>query len=82
MTHTGRVSSQRNVIVDKKRGQAFPSPASFLGTKTATQDNKVCGPEKMHIMPPPTHLDPQCHVSAGLTVVGDSGSCRDSQEMM
>lgn len=45
MTHTGRVSSQQNVIVDEKRGQALPSPASFLGTKTATQDNKVRGLE-------------------------------------
>lgn len=68
MTHPGRVSSQQNVIVDRKRGQTFPSPASFLGTKTAAQDNTVCGLENT---PTPCHpltcLDPQCHVSAGLT---------------
>lgn len=87
LTHPRRGSSKQKVIVDRKRGQIFPSPAGFLGTKTATQDNKECrrrSPEGAGGTPASTPAarlptrDPTGHMTASLTipVVGESDSPR------
>jgi hypothetical protein len=58
VTHPRGVSSQQKVIVDRKRGQSFPSAASFPGTKTATKDKKLWGGHLLSGLentPTPTH---------------------------